>query len=210
MAGAYGITGPTAPMGSNFGDLNNDGYPEFYLGTGYPGYEALVPNLMFLNVGGTRFEDVTFAGGFGHLQKGHGVAFADIDNDGDQDIFEEIGGAYKGDAFANALFVNPGFGNNWITLKLEGTRSNRSAIGARIHITVRENGNARSIFSWVNSGGSFGANPLRREIGVGKAGSIDELEIVWPASGTTQRFTGVPVNQFLIIREGEQAYQSAR
>ncbi|MEZ6087377.1 MAG: VCBS repeat-containing protein [Pirellulaceae bacterium] len=77
-------------MGANFGDLNNDGFPDFYLGTGYPNYEALMPNLMYLNQAGKRFADVTTVGGFGHLQKGHGIAFADIDNDGDQDIFSEM------------------------------------------------------------------------------------------------------------------------
>ena len=118
------------PMGSNFGDLDNDGYLDFYLGTGFPDLEALVPNLMYRNDRGNRFLNVTSAGGFGHLQKGHGVAFADLDNDGDQDVFHELGGWFAGDAFGNALFENPGFGNHWIQIQLVGTQSNRSAIGA--------------------------------------------------------------------------------
>ena len=71
------------PMGSNFGDLDNDGFLDFYLGTGYPNYEALMPNLMYHNQRGKAFANVTTAGGFGHLQKGHAVVFCDLDNDGE-------------------------------------------------------------------------------------------------------------------------------
>ena len=134
---------PNAPMGSNFGDLDNDGYLDFYLGTGYPGYQNLMPNVMYHNQSGTRFADVSTAGGFAHLQKGHGVVFADFDHDGDQDIFEEMGGAYTGDKAHNVFYENPGFGNHWLTLKLAGTRSNRSAIGARIRAEIVEDGTRR-------------------------------------------------------------------
>ena len=81
---------PVVPaMGANFGDLDNDGFLDFYLGTGAPSYAALMPNLMFRNHDGKYFVDVTSSTGTGHLQKGHGVAFADLDNDGDQDIYSE-------------------------------------------------------------------------------------------------------------------------
>ena len=156
-------------MAGNFGDLDNDGYLDFYLGTGYPDYEALMPNVMYRNRRGTGFADVTSAGGFGHLQKGHGIAFADLDNDGDQDVFEQMGGFLPGDKYFNVAFENPGFGNHWIGVELVGVRSNRSAIGARIRAEVVENGRRRSIYKHVNSGGSFGANPLRQTIGLGEA-----------------------------------------
>jgi hypothetical protein len=191
----------TQPMGSNFGDLDHDGFLDFYLGTGYPEYEGLMPNLMFHNHGGERFNDVTTAGGFGHLQKGHGVSFADLDNDGDQDIYIEMGGAYPGDSFGNVFFSNPGFDNHWICIRLVGTRSNRSAIGARMRLDIREEGTERSVYKWVNSGGSFGANPLRQQIGVGKATRIELLEIYWPASDTTQYFKNLDVDQFIQIEE---------
>src|SRR5262249_16075123 len=93
-------------MGSNFGDLDNDGFLDFYVGTGNPDLSMLIPNRMFRNNGGKSFQDVTTSGGFGHLQKGHGVSFGDIDNDGDQDIHEDMGGAYPGDQARNVLFVN--------------------------------------------------------------------------------------------------------
>ena len=197
---------PTAPMGSNFGDLDNDGYLDFYLGTGYPDYENIMPNVMYRNQGGRRFADVSFAGGFSHLQKGHGVAFADLDNDGDQDIFEQMGGALPGDAYNNVLYENPGFGNHWIAIRLIGVRSNRSAIGVRIHAEVIENGSPRSIYKYVNSGGTFGGNPLRQTIGLGDASKIERLEIFWPTTNLTQTFRDVPSNQFIQIVEGEEQY----
>jgi len=150
---------------------------------------------------------VTVAAGMGHLQKGHGVAFGDIDNDGDQDVFEEIGGAFPGDQFGDALFENPGFGNRWLTIHLVGVRSNRSAIGARIRLDVIENGSPRSIYAWVNSGGSFGASSLRQEMGIGKAQRIERLEVYWPTTDTQQRFENVAADQFIEITEGARDYR---
>jgi hypothetical protein len=195
---------PNAPMGANFGDLDNDGFLDFYLGTGYPDYHALMPNVMYWNRGGVQFDDVTFAGGFGSLQKGHGVAFVDLDDDGDQDVFEEMGGALFGDQFVDALYENPGFGNAWIGVELIGKRSNRSAIGARIRATVDDAGQRRHIYRHVNSGGSFGANPLRQTIGLGKAEKVEELQVYWPTSRTTQVFKNVPVNRRYRIAEDSE------
>ena len=208
VASAMNLVRVTQPMGANFGDLDNDGYPDFYLGTGYPEYEGLMPNLLFHNQGGTRFSDVTANAGLGHLQKGHGVAFADFDHDGDQDIFIELGGAYAGDVFDNALFENPGFGNGWIAVTLVGVESNRSAIGARIRADIREASGRRSIYRWVNAGGSFGANPLRQHVGLGTAGSIDVLEIYWPSTDTTQRFEDIASGQFIEVKEGQPGFRT--
>ena len=198
-----GLDVPMLPMGANFGDLNNDGFLDFYLGTGDPEYESLTPNLMFLNQGGTGFEDITMGGGFGHLQKGHGIAFADLDNDGDAEVFEQMGGAFLGDRFGNILFENPGFNNNWLAIQLIGTQSNRAAIGARIEVNFSEAGKARSVWRTVNSGGSFGANPLRQTIGIGQADQIDEIRIHWPRTGKTQTFKGVQMNRMYRLLEGE-------
>jgi len=188
-------------MGCNFGDFDNDGWLDFYLGTGDPDFATLIPNRAFRNNGGINFQDVTTAGGFGHLQKGHGIAFADLDNDGNQDIYAVMGGAYTGDNYRNALFVNPGSSNHWVTLKLEGVRSNRAAIGARIRVIVQTAHGLRSIYKTVCSGGSFGASPLRQEIGLGQAQAIQSVEIFWPVTGKTQTLTGLSLDRFYRVRE---------
>ena len=207
VAAEQGLTLLTLTMGCNFGDLDNDGYLDFYQGTGYPGYEALMPNVMYRNRGGTGFEDVTMAGGFGHLQKGHGVAFADIDYDGDQDVYMQLGGAYPGDTYGNALFENPGFDNHWIRVRLRGVESNRPGIGARIRCEIREGGERRSVYRHVNSGGSFGGNPFMQMIGLGKAAQVEVLEVYWPTSDRLQTFRDVAVNQSILITEGRDSVE---
>ncbi len=84
-------------MGMGLGDIDNDGFLDIYAGTGRPDYSSLMPNVLYKNVEGKRFEDVTTSSGTGHLQKGHGVSFADWDDDGDLDLFVEVGGAVPGD-----------------------------------------------------------------------------------------------------------------
>ena len=200
---SVGLDVVTLPMGANFGDLDGDGFLDFYLGTGYPAFEGLIPNVMYRNDRGKRFDEVTWPGGFGHLQKGHGVAFADIDNDGDQDVFEQIGGFFPGDAFANALFENPGFGAHWVTLKLVGVAANRSAIGAHVRLDVSGEGRPRSIHRWVGSGASFGSSPLRLEVGLGASREVERLVVEWPGSGRVQSFEKLEADRFYEITEGE-------
>lgn len=194
-------------MGCNFGDLDNDGWLDFYLGTGDPEFTTLIPNRMFRNAGGKFFQDVTTATGTGHLQKGHAIAFADLDHDGDQDIFADMGGAFSGDVYQNALFLNPNAGgtNRWIKLRLNGTKSNRAAIGARIEVRLETPQGARSVFKTVNSGGSFGANPLRQELGLGDATAIRSVEIFWPTTGQRQSFSGLEPGRLYEIAEGNPA-----
>src|SRR5262249_17360329 len=138
--------------------------------------------------------------------KGHGIAFADFNNDGQQDVFEVMGGAYPGDSYRRVLYENPGHTNHWIKLKLEGVHSNRSAIGARIKIIIREKERTRAIYKTVNSGGSFGANPLRQEIGLGQAERIVSTEILWP-SGDTQHVENLELDSSWSVREGEEKPQ---
>jgi hypothetical protein len=169
-------------MGSNFGDLDNDGWLDFYVGTGNPDLRSVIPNRMFHSIGGKKFEEVTLPGGFGHLQKGHSTAFADLDRDGDEDVYAVLGGAYPSDRFASVLFENPGWKDNtWITLELEGKTANRSAIGARVALDVTDaSGAVRTVHRTVNSGGSFGAGPLQLHVGLGRATAVREVRVTWP------------------------------
>jgi hypothetical protein len=164
-----------------------------------------MPNLMFLNREGKRFADITTAGGFGHLQKGHGVAFLDFDNDGDQDVFEQMGGALLGDKYMDALYENPGFSHRYLVVELFGRDTNRSAIGARIRVDVASSNASRSIYKHVNSGGTFGANSIRRQlIGLGNAERIERLTIYWPTTDQTQTFEDVPMDRTIQILEGSE------
>jgi hypothetical protein len=194
-------------MGANFGDINNDGYLDMYFGTGNPVYQSLIPNKMFLNIGGEKFADVTSSSRLGNLQKGHGVSFADLDNDGDQDIYIEMGGAYPGDAYQNSFYLNPGQNNNhWMKISLEGKDANRAAIGAKLKLTFDDNGRTRSVYKVLNSGGSFGSNPLMQEIGIGQATSVKKLEIKWPGCKHVQTFQNIQADQRIHITEGNDKY----
>ena len=204
VTAAAGLATIMPTMGSNYGDLDNDGYPDLYLGTGDPTLEMLVPNRVFRNAGG-RFEEVTAAGGFGHVQKGHGVSFGDIDHDGDQDVFMVLGGAFEGDVAQNVLLLNPGHGNAWVTLRLRGTDANRLGIGARIAVAVDTPRGARTIHALAGSGGSFGASTLQQEIGLGDATRIRELTVVWPGSGRRDTWRDVPLDRVIQVREGAPA-----
>ena len=202
---ALGLSRPFIPMGANYGDLDNDGWLDLYLGTGEPSYQALVPNVMLRNVQGVRFSDVSFAAGVAHLQKGHGVAFGDLDNDGDQDLFHQLGGFYPGDQFSNALFENPGGEANWITLRLQGKGLNRFGVGARIEVRVDSAGHTRSIYALVGSGGSFGGSSMQQEIGLGDAERIVEIRIRWPGNSEIQIHRDVAMNRiYHVVEEDSQ------
>jgi hypothetical protein len=133
-----------------------------------------------------------------------------IDNDGDQDIHEDMGGAFTGDVAHNVLFENPGHGNHWVKLKLEGVKSKPAAIGARIKVTVANPKGARDIYRIVCTGGSFGGNPFRQEIGLGDAQSIRTIEIFWPVTGQTQTFENVGMDRFYRIKEAATIWNHCR
>ncbi len=198
-----GLTMPLHTMGANFGDINNDGYPDFYIGTGEPDYMGIPPNRLLQNVNGESFDDVSSEKGVAHIQKGHGIAFGDLDNDGDQDMLLESGGTVIGDPFQNSVFRNPGNENNWVTLKLQGTTSSRDAIGTRVKLVVKNGSESRHIYTRVCSGGHFGSNSLQLEIGLGKSAKIESMEIDWPNSEQPEIFTKVAVNQRYHIVEGK-------
>lgn len=209
VTAAVGLAKVVPTMGANFGDFDNDGFLDVYLGTGAPSYAALMPNFAFRNREGKGFADVTAVMGTGHLQKGHGVGFGDLDNDGDQDLYVNVGGFIPGDKYNKALFANPTSKTNWISIKLAGAKSNRAAIGAKIKLTLADATGKQSFrYKEVSSGGSFGASPLAQHFGLGKFQRVLELEIQWPASKTRQVFRDVAANQFLEIKESANQYRT--
>ncbi len=208
VARELGLDRAMAPMGANFGDIDNDGYLDLYLGTGDMSYEGLDVSLMFKNVEGGLFEDITTSSGTGHLQKGHGVSFADWNCDGNLDLFVELGGATPGDQAYNALFQNPGHGRHWLKVKLVGTKTNRSAIGAKLRADIKsKDGQTRSIHRTIGNNSSFGGNTLIETIGLIDDREVALLTISWPTSKSTQTFKNVAADQVLEITEGASSYR---
>jgi hypothetical protein len=198
---AAGLARVLLSSGLGVGDLDNDGYLDLYVGTAYPGYEGLMPNILYRNRAGEGFADVTTSAGVGHLQKAGAIAIADLDGDGDQDIFVNAGGMFRGDRFGDVLFANPGGRGHWLEVRLVGTRANRSAIGARLRADIAAGGRTRTVYRVVGSGGSFGANPLRQWIGLGDAPTVATLSVRWPGSRHVQILHDVRADQRIAITE---------
>jgi len=207
VAKDLGLSTPILAMGSNFGDFNNDGWLDFYVGTGAFTFSFLIPNLAFLSQNGSRFLDITEPLGVGHLQKGHAVSFGDYDNNGSQDILANMGGALPADFFSRALFRNPNRKNKWLQLNLRGKKSNRFGVGARLKLLVRDvSGETREIFRTITSGSSYGASTLRAEIGLGNASSILKASILWPTGDNSwQEVHGLKMNNSYFVHEGENS-----
>eukprot|EP00300_Choanocystis_sp_HF-7_P039430 c580_g1_i1.p1 GENE.c580_g1_i1~~c580_g1_i1.p1 ORF type:complete len:870 (+),score=31.02 c580_g1_i1:49-2610(+) len=195
-------------MAINFGDVDQDGLPDIYHGTGQPDLRALQPNRLLRNKNGTFFQDVTTDSRTGSLQKGHGISMADLDNDGDLDIYTNIGGAFYGDYFRNALFLNPGWTDtDWIQIEVRGVKENYFGVGARVKVSLKSpNSDGRQHFyRTVGNGASYGANTLRVHTGLGKGngGNVVSVEILWPRTMSKQVFENVPVNKILRIVENK-------
>ena len=205
---ASGLARVVPAMGANFGDVDNDGFLDLYIGTGAPSYAALVPNVMLRNDGGRRFRDATAASGTGHLQKGHGVAFGDVDGDGDDDLLANMGGFVPGDAYWKALFRNPGTANRSVGVRLVGSTSNRAGIGARLTAFVRQaDGTLAERHRVVTSGGSFGASPYTQRIGLGPSAGVERLDVIWPAGGARQSCAAIAAGPTIEIREDMSTYR---
>lgn len=191
--------------GCGFFDFNNDGWLDILYVNGhvYPEIETLhgpahykQPKILYENLGNGRFRDVSLLAGPGISDptSARGCAFGDFDNDGVIDVLVN-----PVNATPQLLRCTSRTGNSWITLKLVGTKSNRSAIGARVYCQTGDH----QQMDEVRSGGSFySQNDLRVHFGLGKSRYIDKIEIHWP-SGQVDRVTEVAANQILRLVEGD-------
>jgi tetratricopeptide (TPR) repeat protein len=207
VTAAAGLDKVFMPMGSGFGDVDNDGYLDIYLGMGQPSFATLMPHVLLRNNAGKNFVDITASSGTGEVNKGHGISFADMERNGHEDIVAEIGGAVPADRQIMRAFRNPGNDNDWINVRLIGVKSNRAAVGAEIKVTVEnDGGRAHSIYRTVGDTSSFGVNPIEQHIGLGHGARITSLEVMWPASQTRQQFFKVEKCEFISVKEFDKGY----
>jgi ASPIC and UnbV/FG-GAP-like repeat len=178
-----------------WGDYDNDGYLDLFVA----GYDALKRSVLYHNNGDGTFMSVDVGSPLQEGANRSGVAWADYDNDGFLDLLINCG---DGVPTRNLLYHNNGNGNHWLKLKLAGTASNRSAIGAKVRVNATIGGKSvwqmREISG--NSGASGGAGGLVAHFGLGDATNVTTLRIEWP-SGNVQELTDVAPNQMLTIQE---------
>jgi hypothetical protein len=188
--------------GVGFADFDNDGWSDILICNGhvYPevsetatesGYRER--KVVYRNLGNRKFEDVSAQAGPGVLEAvpGRGCAFGDFDNDGDVDVLVNCINDVP-----QLLRCDSSSGNHWVKIKVIGTKSNRSGIGARITCVTGE----RRQVDEVRSGGSYlSQSDFRVHFGIGKAESA-AIEVRWP-SGIVDRFTA-PANRVVTVAEG--------
>jgi enediyne biosynthesis protein E4 len=198
--------------GAGMVDLDNDGYPDILevTGTVYPELEAHYPSkypsrsprILFRNLGGGRFVELGDEAGPGitapHMSRG--CAFGDFDNDGDMDVLimnqNEPPSLLRNDAPA---------ANNWLKLRLQGTKSNRSAIGARVVVRYGAKQQAQAVLSQTSY---LSANDPRLHFGLGSEKTAS-VEIHWP-SGATETLGNVASNHLVHILEGKGVIKAER
>lgn len=204
-----GITVPTFTVlgfGGGFFDYDNDGWLDIFIANGhvYPEVEAVQPtthfkqiNTLLHNEGNGRFLETTKSAGHGFKTPyvGRGVAFVDLDNDG----FVDIVVGNNGDA-PLLLHNSGGNGNHFVNFRLVGTKSNRDAMGARIHIIADGVSQIREI---AGGGSYLSQSDLRANFGLGRAARVQTVEISWP-SGRKQTFHDIGADKFYLIEEGKE------
>ena len=203
VAGVGGLS-PYVNWGAGFVDFDNDGWTDLIYVTGhaYPEVENAgigsfykSPRKAYRNLGNGKFHDVSslLGPGITETYASRGCAFGDYDNDGDIDIL-----VLNMNDPPSLLRNDGGNRNNWIKIKLQGTKCNRTAIGARVYVTVGKH----TQMDEVHSGGSLmSQSDLRLHFGLGDAKVVDVIEVKWPTTHKTERFTGIEANQLLTIKE---------
>ena len=189
--------------GCGFLDFDNDGWADLLLvnGHAFPEVDRLNtkvryrnPMILYRNNGKGRFDDVSAAAGpaLQELHSSRGAAFGDIDNDG------SIAVLVNNQNEAPSLLKQSAPGSNhWITIQLTGTKSNRSAIGARVRLKA----SGKTQVEEVRSGGSYlSQNDLRLHFGLGASKEADQIEITWPG-GTRQTLEHVKADRVARVRE---------
>jgi hypothetical protein len=189
--------------GAGIMDLDNDGNPDLFMVTGnvypeverkLPQYPYKSPRVIFRNLGNQTFEElVDVAGpGIAAAHSSRGCAFGDFDNDGDVDILI-INLHEPPSLLRNDIQGKP----NWIKVKLEGVKSNRSAIGARVLVHYGGKTQAQSVLSQSSF---YSCNDPRLHFGLGSNVSVD-IDVHWP-SGLKESFKHLPANRLITLREG--------
>ena len=200
---------PMGTMGSSFGDINNDGCHDFYLGTGTPEGWFVLPNLMYIgHTDGTkcveRTTNISMLHGFGTIQKGHGIVFFDFNNDGKQDMYSSLGGMWPADAWPNQFFVNNSkLENSWVKIRLRGRKTNFFGVGAIIKVTAENQQNEEIIrYHFMDQKTGFGSGPYLAHIGLLNASHIKGVEIFWSRSHCKRTYTA-ELNQLNMLDEKE-------
>jgi enediyne biosynthesis protein E4 len=205
FASGVGINNQYVAWGCGFVDYDNDGWPDIMQINGhvYPeidgqniGQTFKNPRLVYKNLGKGQFKDVSteMGPGIGERFSSRGAAFGDYDNDGDIDAV-----ILNMNDLPSLLRNDGGNLQNWIKIKLVGTKCNRTAIGARVRVVT---GNHAQIDEAHSGSSVMSQSDLRLHFGVGKAQTIDAIEVKWPTTQKVERFTAVKPNQILTIREG--------
>jgi len=194
-------------MAINIGDIDNDGYLDVLMASGAPMFDAFMPDAMLRNVDGDHFEDVTTETGLGHIGNSHGLAFADVNNDGHQDLLKVYGGPgtpYQHDA----LWANPGANDNtWIKVSLTGVKSN--SFGQTAVLKIVDQATGKAVYARQGGTSSFGSNPVAiQHVGLGGAEVVD-ITVYWPhASKPVDTYTGIAAKTWVHLTEGSATVET--
>src|SRR5947208_6559832 len=204
VASGVAVLNRYVEWGAGMPDLDNDGRPDLLYVTGnvYPEVEAILkqyphrgPRIVFRNVDGVRFEDVSVRSGQGATapHSSRGAAFGDFDNDGDIDVL--VFNMNEPPSLLRNDYAGP---NHWIAVKLEGTTSNRAAIGATVRVTAGGPTQARAVLSQSSY---YSHDDLRLHFGLGAATAAERIEVTWP-SGKIETLTNIAGGRVARIKEG--------